>query len=346
MGAPSARPPPAVPAPQPPPAGLALARWVYVDERRTHEVHAGLRGGEFVVKESAFANDDPDEVIETATRAAEAWELQLLHFGLERRLSMLGRYWRYDLQQRGGWTLVRAGDAFESLDLRPVRLDLFHGRVAFYHFHEAGGKDVVLANIPQATPRGTRYLLATLRLAFPDAEGGDLALLHARLPAGPATSILARESLVLKDKGYAKLVAEDDFRRAHGADAPREAGRAYEALLARISEGRFGSAAAPRRAPIVDEFYTDYLRALTDPRLIALHARFLAPGEEEALVAGGDGAIRRFIAKKRDETPTADQHLLTVLQASLIAREGLRVGHAAKVDPEVAALVRRFAYYL
>ena len=336
---------PATPAPSAPPPGLTLARWLYVDDRRTHEVHAGVRGGvEFVVKESAFANDDAEEVAESVHRIQEPWEGQYFLLDLEKRLSLLGRYWRLDVQARqAGWTPVRPADPFASLDLRPVVGAPFEGRVAFHHYHQPGADDVLVMGVAQPAPRGARRMLAALAFPFPDADAGELRLLHARLPDAPARSVLAREQLALQAGGHAKLVLPRDLVRAHGQDGPRLAAEAYARALRRVSQGGWGKARAGREVP-VDEVYTDYAAALADPRLIALHARFLAAGEEDALLAAGEAAIRRFTQRKRLEVEERDQHLLTLLEASLLARDGLRA--SAGVDPEVAALVRRFAYYL
>lgn len=348
VGTPPAPVPPVAPRPQAPPPGLTLARWLYVDERRTHELHAGIRGAEFVVRESAYGNEDADEIFESVTPIAEAWEGQLFLMELENRLGLLGKYWRFDvLAPQAGWTLVHAKEAFESLDMRTVRSELYEGRVAFYHFHKRGSRDVVLVNIPSATPRGPRYMLAQMTFDFPNAADGDLDLLHPRLPTGPAQSLVARAYLDAKAKGYDKLIGPQDFALVHGKDWRQELHHAYETTLQRLSEGRLGSGKELRaRDAPVDDLYTDYLASLSDPRLIALHARFLQTGEEQQLMEGGETAIRRFITKKREEATPNDQHLLTILQASLLARDGLRAGQPTKVDPEVAALVRRFAFYL
>lgn len=316
-----------------------------MDERRAHEVHAGVRNGhEFVVKESAYANDDADEVAESAQRITEPWEGQYFLMDLEKRLSLLGRYWRLDVAaQHSGWTPVKPTDAFARLDLEAMRGAPYEGRVAFHHYHQPGAHDALLLSVAHATARGPRHLLAKLSFEFPDAEGGDLRLLHARLPAAVARSVLAREHLSLAAGGHAKLRDGRDVLRVHGRDAPRLAALAYDAALRRVAAGGFGKAQRGREVP-VDELYTDYAAALADPRLLALHARFLQPGEEERLLEAGEATIRRFIQRKRQETEERDQHLLTLLQASLLARDGLRA--TAAVDPEVAALVRRFAYYL
>ena len=341
-------PPLPAPAPAPPPAGLTLARWLYVDERRAHEVHAGVRGAdEFVVKESAYANDDPDEILETATRFAEPWEAGVLLASLEQRLGLMGAYWKFDVAAPG-WTRVPS-PTLASLDVRPVTDEaLDPGRVAFHHFRKRGSKDVVLATIPAATPRGTRYLTAEATFAFPDAEDGDVRILHPRLPTAPWTSLVLARHLDLRDRGFDKLVGRTDLELAHGARARSEAIGCYQGILRRISEGRLGSPTpdVAREIPI-DDLYTDYLRNLTDPRLMALHARFLQADEEAHALAGGELAIRQLVQRKRQAAPRTqdEQMLLTILEASLLARAGLKVGNA-RVDPEVAALVRRFAYYL
>lgn len=347
MGAPGAPAPPQVPPPQAPPPGLTLARWLYVDERRTHEVHAGVRGGrEFVVKEAAFGNIEPSEVMFTLQALEEPWEAVLALKQLESRLALLGAYWRRDIEAGPQWTRLHP-DPMATLDLRPTRVGILEGRVAFRHYWRKGAPAVVLIEVAQPAPGGPRSLLAVLSHEFPDVDDGELTLLHARLPPAPARSILAREHLRLVEAGYAKLVEPVDLTLAHGGDALREARESGERALVRISEGRFGKGRvdAPRELP-VDGLYTDYMGALTDPRVLALHARFLDVGEEERLLAAGEVAIKKAIGRKREQARGQDQYLLTILQASLLAREGLRGGHSTTVDPEVAALVRRFSYYL
>jgi hypothetical protein len=331
---------------------MTLARWLYVNEARTHEVHAGLRTGgaghgEFVVKESAYHNDDPEEAYESATPLHEAWEAQLQLMQLENRLALLGAYWRNDVLQPG-WTKLRP-ERFASLDLRPVRTqDAFEGRVAFYHFHKKGSEDVTLLTIPTQTPRGVRYLLAQATFTFPHADEGDLRYVHPRLTPEVAVSLLAREHARRRDEGYERLYGGPDLLLAHGKEWQREVRYAYEAMLQRISEGRLGLGRSKDDRPrVVDDLYTDYLQNLNDPRLIALHARFLTPEEEKRALDEGERGIKRLIAQKRQAVNSTQENvLLTILEASLLARDGLRAGQPTHVDPEVAALVRRFAYYL
>lgn len=318
--------PPALPVLVAPAPGFTTARWLFVDEKRSHEVFAGLRGDVFVVKESAFGNTIADEILSYEIPLAEAWEGAMRLLELENRLALVGNYWKHDALAPG-WSQLRPR-AFASIDLRPI---LHQARVHFHHYQKRGAPHVTLAILPRPGPR---YLLARAEYEYPLVEEGSLELVHARLTPGPALSLLAREQLDLLARGYEKvLVANPTMHEAH------------DALLRRLSEGRLG-AARERSASPVDEFYTDYLANLNDPRLIALHARFLSPEEENHAIAAGPLAIKRLIQAKRVEHKENETGmLLTMLEASLLARDGLNA-YKPHVDPEVAALVRRFSYYL
>lgn len=322
---------------------------MYVDEAHTHEVHAGLRPGEepaFVIKESAFHNDEPTEVVERAYPMESPWEAQLFHWQLECRLALMGtRYWRHDTRE-GGWRALVTPQGVPQIDMREVAVSPYRGRIIFYHFHNRKiGDDHVLIAIPDGTGPGKRYLIAHAKFRFPSGADADIRLLHAHLPETPAKSLLVREHIALKENDYEKLVWGPDFLAAHGASWSHEAGELYAQLLQRISEASFGSP-KDKREPIFDPTYTDFFKALTDPRLLELLARYLTPEEQDAALAGGGPAIRKLIATKRKTVPPADQHKLTVIEASLLARDQLRPGRRASVDPEVSALVRRFSFYL
>lgn len=341
--------PPAIPHVQAPPPGLTRARWLYVDEALSHEVHAGIRvlpRSEFVIREAAYGNTDPGETYETVIPLGEPWEAQLHHLELETRLGLLGRYWRNDAQ-RPGWTRLRSPPAGESLDLREVDVPLFPGDATFWHFHPRRvGPEVVLVRLPHWYPTGLRFLVARAEFKHPDSERGEITLLHGRLPLTPMRSVLAREHRDLSTKHTHKLVRSDDFRLVHGEDWKLQLLEAYRGILDRIAHGAWGKPQAekPKEMP-VDSLYTDYVKWLNDPRVAALHAKFLTPEEEASLMAGGEEFIKQAMSRVRARTPRAEQHLVNLLEASLLARDGLRHG-VHKVDPEVAALVRRFAFYL
>ncbi|MEA3198928.1 MAG: hypothetical protein QOE90_356 [Thermoplasmata archaeon] len=327
-----------------------LARWHYVDDRRTHEVHAGFRQQprpEFVVREMVHGSQDPAQAVETIHPIAAAWEAKLHHMELEARLAMLGTYWRFDAQQpAAGWTRVKS--LLAAADLRPVQETLVPGEMKFYHFHHrVTREDAVLLEIATTGPDGPRTMLARMDFRWPDATQGEIRILARDAAAPLARSLLAREHLALRSRGYEKLLFTQDFLRAHSYGWRRDTLQSYQAMLRRISEGRLDRPRpGDRPPPPVDSTYTDFLRSLTDPRVVALHARFLAPGEEAELMREGDLAIKRAIQRKRVSALREDQLMLNVLEASLLARWGLRPGQRAEVDPEVAAMVRRFAYYL
>lgn len=350
LPSPSRPAPPGPLQPGPAPPGGALMRWHYVDERHTHEAHAGFRQSprlELVVREMAVGNVDPADVVETVHPIAAAWEAQLHHLELEARLAMLGAYWRFDTQGAAGWTRLRSLGA--AADLRPVQEPLLSGELRAFHFHHrATHEDAVVLEMPQRGADGApRAMLARLDFRWPHAEEGAITILGTHLPAVLARSLLAREHLAHQTRGYEKLAFAQDFLRAHDHAWKRDTLQAYQAMLRRISEGRLARPKpdAPPPAP-VESTYTDYARSLGDPRVVALHARFLAPGEEAQLMREGAPAIRRAMAQKHAQASPDDQILLRLLEASLLARWGLRQGQRASVDPEVAATVRRFAYYL
>lgn len=342
----SSRAPPAFVSPSPP-AGFIPARWAYVDAERTHQVVAGVRPGatpEWIVRESAYQNDDPREVVEEVRAIEAPWETQLFQWELESRLSGLGTYWKHDATQPGWRQLTRPQGA-RWPDTREFADHAFRGRVTFHHVRGPGDEDIVILALATTGSRGPRHLLARARLRFPDGAGADLRLLHAHLPAAPARSLLVRELLASCVEGTEKLVGASDITRAHGLAGPREVATLHEELLRRVSEGRFGAPSEDAEIT-VDPLYTDFFGALADPRLLGLQARFFTAEEQDDALARGEAAIRQLVARRRASASRAEQHLLTVVEASLVARDQLRPGRDAPVDPEVASLVRRFSHYL
>lgn len=322
----------------------------YLDEPRTHEVRARVvatatGGFEFVVVETTPGAPSLEDAAVTRIAIQDAWEARFHQADLEGRLGQMGRYWRLD-PERGGWTLVLRHPGVPRVDLRALEWGTADGRAAFHTFHHGGHeKDQLLVALPRRHPIGVRYLLADLAFDFPRAETGDLRILHERLAPGPLKSLLTREHLDLARRGFGKLVSPADFALLYGEGWQERVREAFEATLTRLHEGRLGVGTPSADAPVHDPVLTDYQRILLDPRLGAIHQRFLAPGEEAELLAQTtEVAIHRFIAAKRRATPHDAQHLLSILEASLLARHGLKRGSA--VDPEVARQLRRLAFYL
>jgi hypothetical protein len=260
---------------------------------------------------------------------------------LEARLAMLGSYWRFDVQAGGDWTRLQTLGA--AADLRPVQDNLISEDLRFYVFHHrTTGSEALLAEIPLAGGA----MLARLDFRWPDAEDGAIRILAPAAPPVLARSILAREHIDLQSRGHEKLTYTQDFLRAHKIGWKKDIMEACQTMLARVSEGRLEKPAPPPSDLHVDSSYTDFLALLTHPRVVELHARFLAPGEEAGLLRGGEAFIRRAMQIKRKKAQREDQLLLTLLETSLLARAGLAPGQRAKVDPEVSAAVRRFVSYL
>ncbi|HEX2022042.1 MAG TPA: hypothetical protein VHH36_04970, partial [Candidatus Thermoplasmatota archaeon] len=297
-------------------------------------------GHEFVVVESPCGAADAADALVTRARVAEPWEARFHQAELEGRLGHIGRYWRRDAS-KPGWLLLGRHPGAPRVDLRGLRAHREEGDVAVHLFRHAGEPDRALLAVPRADA-AARWTLAALDFTFPGAEEGALAVLHQRLSGGPLRSLLAREQMDLARRGFDKLVTPPDFALVYGADWEAAVGSVLDVALGRLRDGRLGRP-EPRRAEDESSF-TDYQRLLLDPRLSAVHARFLRPGEEAALVAQGETSIRRFVAQRRRATGHEAQHLLSMLEASLLARRGLARGGG--VDPEVARQLRRLAYYL
>ncbi|HVM45905.1 MAG TPA: hypothetical protein VM582_08225 [Candidatus Thermoplasmatota archaeon] len=101
-------------------------------------------------------------------------------------------------------------------------------------------------------------------------------------------------------------------------------------------------------APVakIEENTLDFRGALTHPRILALHQKYLAPGEEESLFAQGEIALRAAMKAKRQAATLQEQHLLSILEASLLVRYALRPGGDRSIDPRAADLLRRALVYI
>lgn len=317
-----------------------------MDEPRTHEVRLELLQGEpsyILVRENAPGETDPDARLEDRVPLREPWAARLRHWELECQLSMLGRYWRNQVG-RPGWSLVGRPAGAPVLDLRgsePLRRG--DGSVV-HHLHQGPGeRDRILAALRLPSDVAASYQIVSAEIDLGMAEAREIVVLHARLPEGPSRSRLVRGVMDLAARGYRALVTGEDYATAHGAAGARQAAAAWEDALGRIRAGELGEAAPVEREQAAT--LSEFLHVLNDPRLHALHRRFLTPAEEEALVASNGPAIRRAVAQRRARATHQEQHLLTILEASLLARERIRHKRFRCTDPEVAAL-RRLAFYL
>lgn len=337
VASPSAVPAPRAQRPQ-------AAHWIYVDEPRTHRVEARLlpRDGAFVfiVEERVFGGG-ADDAWRTLSPVRETWEAKFHQAELEARLAGMGRYWGAQ-PPTPGWRPLRRNPAFPPVDLATLDFDM--KGAGFHHFHDsAKARARLLVSLPR--PRPGRFALAGLDFEQMNVEEADLSILHPSLAAPLLRSALAREHMTMAERGYEKLRTAQDFALLYGPDWRREVVRTFEGAMVRIESGPEGRpVAASQAAPEPETTFTDYHAAFQDKRLLAVHRRFLRADDEQGLLASDVPTIRRAIAAKRRSAQHAHQHLLTVLEASLLARLAFKT--QTPVDPESARVLRRRAYYL
>lgn len=327
-------------------AAAPSARWRYVDEPRTHEVVLDWAEGDppcLVVREQAPGEADPAARLVERTPLREPWAARLRHWELECQLALMGRYWRNRVGETG-WSLVAPPAGAPVLDLRASEpLARADGSVVHHLHHRAGERDRILAALRLPAEPKERYQVVTAEVDVAAAEASGVVVLHARLPPGPSRSRLARGVMDFAARGFRPLVSGADYEGAHGPSGARETATLWDEVVLRIRSGRAG--VEGRESGAEAATLAEFLHVLHDPRLVALHRRFLTQPDEDALVASNGPAIRRAVGQLRASVSHAQQHLVTILEASLLARERIRHKRFRCSDPEVAAL-RRLAFYL
>jgi hypothetical protein len=282
----------------------------------------------------------PDAIYEEGIHAAAQWEARVALWTLEARLASLGAYWRESSTARG-WRALAMPLGAAAPDARPNDVLRLADAALLHHYHDArGAGDTVLAALPAQEDARFMVVRAAIDIVALDVSRVDV--LHARLPAPIMRSLVARDQLALAQCGLPKLVSRDDYRRAFGDGGDKRVARLVGDLVEQVRPGH-------RTRPVVrapdDDVYAEFLVRLSDPRLLALHHRFLDPSEEEWLMREGPITIRRAVSQKRAEVEHSQRHLLTILEASLLARERMQTGELHPSDPEVRALTR-LAFYL
>lgn len=363
------------------------AAWRYVDDRRTHEVRVEVVRDprpEMVVRELAIGATRPEDAYEERHLLTGAWETKAHTLALEARLTLLGNYYR---SVPGGWAPVRVASP-RPLDLRPLPIEPPTGIVEFHHFNGPAGKHAAtLVGLHTDTPEGRRTMLARLDYPFPYAEGGQMQVVHHRLPAAVYRSVLAMLHLEMESLRFEKMSHDSAAILARRTWAALQT--VLDAILARLVEGRLeaarsqgatslgsgslatlqalrasrGAASAARTFDVdeemgpdakpvhqkktgvtMEELPDDVLHALRDPKLQALHDRMLAPGEEARLIDAGQRLLVEAMREKRETTKPHEQHLVSILEASLLLRQAL--AKRSRIDPEVLTRVKHAGAYL
>ncbi|HVM46167.1 MAG TPA: hypothetical protein VM582_09550 [Candidatus Thermoplasmatota archaeon] len=324
----------------PPPAQPhGASAWRYVDRARAHEVHVVWDPTGRRVRIVELAPGAPAARFEDEQRVEQAWELEVALWLLEARLSQIGEYWRAQ-SGREGWWKVQQPAGLPPPETRRNEVLKVDGAQLLHHFHDPRAKrDRVLVGL-RVDAAGFRLLRAHVDIPALEVERVDV--LHERLPLPLARSLLLREQSSMRQAELRELFTREDYTAAFGAGGDKRAARVVDEAVARAL-GRASAAPAPAQAQqqVVEQF----LGLLDDPRLGALHRRFLRLDEEEDLLATGPIDIRRAMRQKRAGVAHDEQHLLTILEASLLARHRVRSGAVQHTDPEVVALTR-LAYYL
>lgn len=355
--------------------------WLYVDDRRTHEVrvqHPQGRALELVFRESELGGKDDKEVWTRTVQLTEPWERQMHLLALERRLTLLGNYFRTEAG-RPGWTPVRQPTSVRALDLRPTK---GRGEIEFHVYREEErDRTRTFVVLTQDTPKGPRSLLGRFDAFGKGREAAGVQILHVGLPPPVCRSLLASEVLVALDDRMRRgeppqrdgswwgdvlelvegllsavqvgEVKQGEWRPTWKGDKPVSAAqqRALDIGGARAFDvededtGTARNVEGKKASVRIDEIPDDVFGILRDPRLLALHERFLAPGEKELLVHKSERELLAALKKKRDAVRPDEWHLLSVVEASLLVQRALSV-KGARLERETLHVLRHAPAYL
>lgn len=314
---------------------VAPRHWVYLDDVRTHEVHAEVEAqpneARFVTTEFPAGARDPAEAIQSVRRVDAEPEVQRLLSELEMRLRLSGTYFRADAADMRWSPLGPPPSTMARVDLRGVDIPIPGAatpgaKMSFHHFHSPEGKDLLLISMPRLDIDESKHALAELAFKFPRVDVGDLRLVHTRLTTGTLRSSLVRRHLELPRDGFAKLLEPKDYEAAYGED-----------WLAQ-TRGMFGSAATrmidaggvppgllmTRGGGEAPASLAEVVRALGTRRIAALKARYMGEGEAELCVAAGEHVIRRTVIAKRKAIPHTASYDISVLEAALLCEYAIR----------------------
>ena len=299
--------------------------WVYLDEQRTHEVHAQYSAtgpqGLLLTTEFPMGSREPSEMVQAQTPVRGEAELLTLLGELEGRLALGGRYYRAEAGNFQ-WTPLDAKPP--AVDLRAHEaaipgMETIGGKMRFHHFHASvDGRDRLVISMPRPGMAG-RHVLAEMSFEFPRVDAGELNVLHARLASPLLASAVAKEHIDAPKRGFRKLFEPRDYERAYGEGWFDKT----KAMLSRAAVRVLGGEApTPIVAPIVPMSAPARLEqmrvALASSRVEALKNRYVDPVSEAVLVEGGEHTIRRFISKVRARTTHHQSYEVSMLEAILL----------------------------
>ncbi|HUR68653.1 MAG TPA: hypothetical protein VM370_05350 [Candidatus Thermoplasmatota archaeon] len=299
--------------------------WVYLDEQRTHEVHAqfALEGpaGILVTTEFPMGSREPGEMVQAQTPVRGEAELLGLLAELEGRLALTGTYFRAEADDLT-WQPVKAPPP--TVDLRAHEaaipgMEATQGRMRFHHFHgEGAGKDRLLISMPRPGMTG-RHVLAEMLFEFPRVDAGEINVLHARLAPPVLASAVAKEHVEAPRKGFAKLFEPRDYERAYG-DGWFDKTRT---MLSRAAVRLVGGPSPVPEAPVPPALgeparLAEMRAALASQKIEALKAMYIDPVTEARLVEVGEHAIRKHVNLLRRKMSHHQSYDISMIEAILL----------------------------
>lgn len=324
--------------------------WVYLDEQRTHEVHAEVeaRTDETVLLTTEFpaGSRDAAEAVQLARRVSAEAEVDAHLLDLESRLRLSGNYFRLNVASMK-WTPLGAARPGMGVDLRAIELPMPGGapgaKMGFHHFHNPGGEDRLLITMPRVDIGGDRHVLAELAFQFPQVDAGELEVRHTRLSPPVLRSSLVREHVEKPRQGFSKLVEAKDYHAAYGEGWVESARTMWRSAASRLLRRPAVAPPVPPpnpKGPMAPERVAELREALVDAKVLGLKARFLRPGEEAHALVGGEHAIRRLIQTKRRQHDHAVAYDLAMLESALLLQYAIPAESWSLCDEESDKLLR------
>ena len=324
--------------------------WVYLDEHRTHEVHAEVEARPeddvLVTTEFPAGSRDAAEAVQLARRVTAESEVAAHLLDLEARLRLSGTYFRLNLASMK-WTPLGPPTPEMAVDLRAIELPMPGGapgaKMGFHHFHNPEGEDRLLITMPRTDIGGDRHVLAELAFEFPQVDAGDLQVRHTRLTPPVLRSSLVREHVEKPREGFSKLVDAKDYHAAYGdgwVESARTMWRSAASRLLRRPPTTPTPPAPPSAGPLAPARAAELREALVDAKVLGLKARFLQPGEESRALLGGEHAIKRLVLTKRRQHDHTSAYDLSMLESALLLQYAIPAESWSLCDEEGDKLLR------
>lgn len=306
---------------------------LYFDEARTHEILTSLESGPgglaLTVIELPYGSRDPADAVTRAETLTEPWEARLVVKELEARLAASGeRYYRVTpdaLQPALLPFVAQPGGDYKPREVtvpgpgdRPLV-------VRYAHYHRPDG----LSRLQLAVPRPDllpldRHLLAAVDFRFPDTASAEPRVLHGRLASGTLRQQWVDAHLDLPRAGFRRLATARDYAGAFGSDWQDAMRSSCARALTRLLDTADAPARPAAPPPPPPSAPAGTLLDVARPLVLGLRRSFLAPAEEEALIAQGEIAIRKFVAGRRRTAAHDQQAALSLLEAALLVLDAAR----------------------